>query len=271
MAGFAWACKTLLCQMSRRLLNRCRTCAKTDVRENKVLIGIGAVCYKVKLRVDCFQRRDHRLEMIVPASISRFLILAFAFTLTGTMASASPIYYTMTATATGTLGTTAFTGAAITVTSVADTSGAFVASGTAPNLNWENIALSSTITIAGIGLETFTHQTFWVDPNDSGDIIFGDVDGSGFAGGILGFTQLFVGLETYNLQSTFGPLSSTFDFETGAFNAFRNIQTSGGLLSLVATNDTFTAVTTPEPASLMLEGLGLMGLLALRRARQPTN
>jgi hypothetical protein len=201
------------------------------------------------------------------SSISRLQLLIFAFTLTGTVVSAEPIYYTMTATATGTLGATAFSGAAITVTSVADTSGAFVASGTAPALNWENIASSSTITIAGIGTETFTDQTFWVDPNGAGDIIFGDVDdGAGFFGGILGLTRLFVGLETYNLQSALGPVSSPFDFETGAFNAFQNIQTNGGLLSLVATNDTFTA-TTPEPSYFLLCGLGLVGLLALRRTQ----
>ncbi len=206
------------------------------------------------------------------SSISRLLLLIFAVTLTGTAIYAEPIYYTMTATATGTLGATAFNGAAITVTSVADTSGAFVASGTAPDLNWENIASSSTITIAGIGTETFTDQTFWVDPNGAGDIIFGDVDdGIGFFGGNLGLTRLFVGLETYNLQSAFGPVSSPFDFETGAFNAFQNIQTSGGLLSLVAINDTFTAVTTPEPSYFLLCSLGLVGLLALRRTRQKTN
>jgi hypothetical protein len=205
----------------------------------------------------------------MPLLISRLLLLVFAFALTGTAVSAGPIVYTMTATATGTLGTTAFTGAAITVTSVADTSGAFVASGTTPDLNWQNNAFSSTIAIAGIGTETFTDQTFWVDPNGAGDIIFGDVDdGGGFFGGILGLTQLFVGLETYNLQSAFGPVSFAFDFETGAFNAFQNIHTSGGLLSLVATNDTFTAASTPEPASFLLGGLGLVGLPALRRARR---
>jgi len=202
------------------------------------------------------------------SSISHLLLLVFAFMLIGTTVFAEPISYTMTATATGTLGATAFNDAAITVTSLADTSGAFVVSGTAPDLNWENIASSSTITIAGIGTETFTDQTFWVDPNGSGDIIFGDVDDtSGFFGGNLGLTQVLSGLETYNLQSAFGPISSPFDFESVAFNAFQNIQTSGGLLSLVASNDTFTA--TPEPSYFVLSGLALVGLLA-RRFRSNT-
>jgi len=203
------------------------------------------------------------------SSTSRVLPLALAFMLAGTAVSAGPITYTMTATATGTLGSTAFTGAAITVTSVADTSGAFVASGTFPDLNWENIAFSSTIAIAGIGTETFTDQTFWLDPNGAGDIIFGDIDSSSpsFGGGILGLTHLFVGLETYNLQSAFGPVSSPFDFETGAFNAFQNIHTSGGVLSLVARNDTFTA-TTPEPAPFLFVALGMLGLLTISRVRR---
>jgi hypothetical protein len=183
------------------------------------------------------------------------------------VASAVPIYYTMTSTVTGTLGATPFTAAAITVTSVADTSGAFVASTNGPDDNWENIAFSSTIAIAGLGTYTFTDQTYWIDPNGAGDIIFGDVDApGGFFSGILGLTQLFVGLETYNLQSALGPISSPFDFEVTAFNNFHNIQTSGGVLNVsAASNDTFTAIT-PEPASFLLAGLGL-ALLALRRAR----
>jgi hypothetical protein len=201
-------------------------------------------------------------RFIMRSSISLVLPLALTFMLAGTAVSAGPITYTMTATATGTLGSATFTGAAITVTSSADTTGAFVASGTVPDLNWENIAFSSTIAIAGIGTETFTDQTFWLDPNGAGDIIFGP-----FFGGILGLTHLFVGLETYNLQSAFGPVSSPFDFETGAFNAFQNIHTSGGLLSLVASNDTFTA-TTPEPSSFLFAGLGMLGLLTVSRVRR---
>jgi hypothetical protein len=205
-----------------------------------------------------------RKEVLMHSSLK----LALALTLAGTVASAVPIYYTMTSTATGTLGSTAFTNAAITVASVADTTGAFVASGTLPDLNWENIAFSSTISIAGLGTYTFTDETYWIDPNGAGDIIFGDVDApGGFFSGILGFTQLFVGLETYNLQTAFGPVSGAFDFETGAFNNFHNIETSGGILNVSsASNDTFTAIT-PEPASFLFAGLGLAGLLALRRLR----
>jgi hypothetical protein len=203
------------------------------------------------------------------SSKSRILPLAFAVTLAGSAASAGPITYTMTATATGILGHTAFTGAAITVTSVADTTGAFVASMNGPDNNWENIAFSSTIAIAGIGIETFTDQTFWIDPNGSGDIVFGDVDSTSPAyAGILGFTHLGVGLETYNLQSAFGPVSSPFDFETQVFNGFLGIQTSGGVLSLQASNDTFTATTTPEPASFLFAGLGMLGLLTIARVRR---
>jgi hypothetical protein len=207
-------------------------------------------------------------------SLSRFsesltcsvLPLAFVFTLAGSAGSANPIFYTMTTTGTGTFGATAFTNAAITVTSVADTDDVFVASMNGPDANFQVNAFSSTISIAGFATATFTDQTFWVDPNGAGDIIFGDVDATGgFFGGILGLTKLFVGLETYDLKSSFGPVFSPFDFETSAFNNFQNIKTSGGAISLVAMNDTFTAVeSTPEPASFLIAGLGLLGLLAVR-------
>jgi hypothetical protein len=195
------------------------------------------------------------------------LIRRLLMFVSGCVAFANPITYTMTTTGTGTFGGAAFSGAAITVTSTADTSSVFVASGTPPDLNYEVIATLSTISIAGFATATFTDQTFWVDPNGSGDIIFGDVDNpSGFFGGILGLTVVVSGLQTYNLQSSFGPISSAFDFESNAFNAFQNIHTSGGMLSLTAANDTFTAVeVTPEPASFLIAALGVFGLLALRR------
>jgi hypothetical protein len=157
--------------------------------------------------------------------ISALLRSAFAVLIVTSPVIAIPITYTMTATASGTLAGAAFTNAAITITSLADTSQVFVAGATSPNLNYEIIAANSSISIAGLSAATFTDQTFWEDPNGAGDIIFGDV----LTGkGILGFTKLFVGLESYNLASSFGPVSSPFDFETSVFNNFQNIPTSKG-------------------------------------------
>lgn len=180
---------------------------------------------------------------------------------------AAPITYTFTTTGTGTFGGTPFADAAITVTSTADTNGV-LSYPAGPNLVFENFPTSTTLNVAGFGSATFTDPTFWEDPNGAGDIIFGIVTGAtGLAPctdcqGLLGITVLFQGLESYNLETSFGPISSPFDFETRAFNAFQNISTSEGTLSLVAGTDTFTAVAaSPEPASLWLAGLGLVGLL----------
>ncbi len=192
------------------------------------------------------------------------LRLAFATVFVAGGVLATPITYTMTATASGNLAGTSFTNAAITVTSLADTGNVFVAGGVFPNLNYEVVAATSTISIAGFPTATFTDPMFWLDPNGAGDIIFGDFAAGN---GILGFTKLFAGLETYNLRSSFGPIFSPFDFETSVFNNFVNIPTNEGNLSLVANNDTFTA--SPEPASVLLADLGALGMLAVRCATRP--
>jgi hypothetical protein len=155
----------------------------------------------------------------------------------------------------------AFTNAAIRVTSVADTNDVFVF-GTIPNLIYEVLPASSSISITGIGIAMFTDQMFWEDPNGAGDIIFGDA-GAGHP--ILGFTRLFSGLESYDLKSSFGPVSSSVDFVTMFFDGFYNIPTGIGSLSLTASNDTFTAVVTTEPTSFLLAGFALLGFQATRR------
>jgi hypothetical protein len=217
-----------------------------------------------------------RISRTTLAANSRLALLSLVFGAATSLCSASPITYTMTATASGTLAGTAFTNAAITVTSVADTSQVFTTPPfPPPDTVYDVFPASSSISIAGFAPATFTDQTFWEDPNGSGDIIFGiaGVEGPGFAfcspcDGILGFVNFFTSpsLASYDLESSFGPVSlgtGAFDFEIEAFNAFQNIPTSEGSLSLnVASNDTFTAVAaTPEPASFLLAGLGLLGVL----------
>jgi hypothetical protein len=95
-----------------------------------------------------------------------------------------------------------------------------------------------------------------VDPEGSGDIIFDDANTE-----IPGFTQPFAGLETDQLQNSIGPIMGGFPFIPNIFENFSNIPTSQGLLTITLTsNNVFTAVVTPEPASplLALTGLGAM-------------
>jgi hypothetical protein len=206
---------------------------------------------------------------------TRLLQVVFVATLMGNVAHAAQITFTMTANVTGTLGSTPFTDALVTITSVADTSNVFVAGGTSPDFFYELNAISSTVSIAGVTTPgspaTFTGTTFWEDPNGSGDIIFGDASGgSGFgcvsAGcPILGFVNF--SLTFYQFATSIGPESGN-DFPVAVFNAFENIPTSAGLLSIpqsansaevnnTVTQDfmeTFTAVAVPEPTPFVLLG-----------------
>ena len=205
--------------------------------------------------------------------VKRLFQLALTAALGLTAAVGGPITFNMTTTATGTLNGTGFTAALLTVTSLADTSLVTV-SGPSPDQDYELIAGFSTVSIAGFGAPvTFTDLMFWEDPNSSGDIIFGDIArGSGIGNAILGFTNPVPGsgLLTYNLQSSFGPAFGGFDFGVSAFHNFNNIPTSGGLLSVTAASGdvfvaTATPVATPEPASFLVAGLGMLGSFAVQR------
>ncbi len=148
----------------------------------------------------------------------------------------NPITYILSTTGTGSIGSTNFSNTPITITSVADTSNVFV---TSPGI-YTVIPESSTLNIAGLPSIAFTDPMFWDDPTGSGDIGFGD-DVAPFDHA-LGFTKLFSGLESYNLQSSFGPVFSSLDFSS-FLGAFQNVPTSAGPLHLTAADDTFEAVT----------------------------
>ncbi len=113
--------------------------------------------------------------------------LALLLLLPGSAAFCGPIMFTFQGTATGIMGTTRFTAASYTVTSFADTT----AVNLVPGDTYEVTTISSTISIAGLPIATFTDPMYWSDPQGAGDIIFGDQSiGSGFFPGILGITVI---------------------------------------------------------------------------------
>jgi len=193
--------------------------------------------------------------------MKRVLRVVACYVFAATVALSVPITFTITGTATGTLGSTSFNNASFTVMSLADTSLVSLVGSI-----YTVTATSSSISIAGQPVATFTDPTYWSDPQGAGDIIFGDlIRNPGLFPGILGITVLFQGLESYNLQSSFGPIFSPLDFPSSIFHTFANIPTSQGALSLVASNETFTA-SVPEPTCIVPLFLAFTTFAAVRRS-----
>jgi hypothetical protein len=185
--------------------------------------------------------------------------LGWLVVLATNVACCSPIIFTFTGTATGTVGATAFTNATFTVSSLADTSQVTLSAST-----YQVQANSTSLSITGFAPISFIGSTYWGSPQGSSDIIFSNVPVSG-TNGLLGITK--VELLTYDLKSAIGPLFSGLDFESAVFHNFQNIPTSQGALTLVAANDTFTATVVPEPVSGLLGGTGLAWVLLCLRCR----
>lgn len=178
------------------------------------------------------------------------------------VAFSNPITLTFSGLATGTLGSTSFTDAPFTVTSDGDTGSVFVTSGSIEELP----AIGATIDIDGFLPASFTDPSVWADPQGSGDIEFMDAT---LNTPILAFTQLFQGLETYQFQSSIGPITGGFPFIPNIFDNFENIPTSEGLLSVTLTSENvFSAiVATAEPASPWLALAGLCAVVLFGRLR----
>ena len=153
--------------------------------------------------------------------------------------AAAPITYTEQAVATGSLGGTGFSDAAVALTFVGDTSNVFLDSGI-----WRNEIGTATVTVTGIGTATFTESMEVFD--NGGAMAVGVANPS--ASALDTFNPL---LSAYDLQSAIGPLSGqsfirpdiTFSTNLGGFN----LQIAG--------DSTFTATTVPEPSSLAMASL----------------
>jgi hypothetical protein len=174
----------------------------------------------------------------------------------GGSARAVPIFYTESVTGSGTLGSSTFTNALVTMTFSGVTANVVNPSSGI----FQNQVGTGTFSVAGLGSGTFTDQIGAV------------VNQSSPGGGLSDFTTdrlmlwtLDAAFTTYNLTTSFGPISDTAEINPVG-TVFATSLGNLGFTS-VSGNSTFTASTSavPEPAGAVLVSAGLLGLAILRR------
>ncbi len=205
----------------------------------------------------------------------RLGFLVIACSISSIQVQAGPITYTITTTATGTLGASPFTNAAVNLTLTGSTSA--VAFGPSPLNDFLTDPGTATINIAGLGSATLTGSieilsSFNTLFNGSSAVVIGEknnVAGTDVSGILWTFSPALFG---YNLQSALGPISGTGSVANGG-PADGFFTTTAGNLQFAAGqgrgagSSTFTAGTVPEPASWILMLGGVAALVAVRRLR----
>lgn len=173
-------------------------------------------------------------------------------------ARAESVTYTVSDTASGSIGAQTFTNQVITVTFVGDTTN--ISGNPGFYTNTPGVA---TINISGLGTFTFTGSTEFFD--NQGEEAAGIADTS--VGSILDtYNSAFA---TYTGSTSIGPLSGSV-FYSSAYD----FNTSGGILNLSSARSTSTltaivgAAPTPEPSSFALLGSTLLGAAGLFRRRK---
>ena len=205
-------------------------------------------------------------------SMTRVVFMILAAALFCSFTQASPIGYSLTTTASGTLGGTSFTNALVTVTLTGDT--ANVTPGPVPFADVLENPGSATVSVSGFSTATFTDSIVIVSTlNDVA--IFGVpavliLDNTTGTGILVQTGSIF---STYDLRGPLGPLSGSGGVASGSQVTPIFPTTAGNLTWAIGQpsgTSTFTAFATPEPGTLVFLGSGLAGVFARRRYKRLT-
>jgi hypothetical protein len=188
------------------------------------------------------------------------LLAALAFVSSGVAAKAESITFTVTDTASGSIGVQTFTNQNITVTFTGDT----------PNVAYSNVDYyyiapgTTTVQIGSLGTFTFTDPTRFFDNQIS------SIAGIGLSSGHSILDTGNAAFASYADTTSIGPLSGTSYSSTSfLFN------TSSGPLDFTSVGATSTltaslgapAAATPEPSSIALLATGILGFAGVIRRR----
>lgn len=169
---------------------------------------------------------------------------------------ATPITYTDSGIASGTIGKQSFTNSLVVFTFVGDTSNI-----TNDGFLFLNNLGLSTVQIDGVGIASFTSSTFGVadQPSFPGAAFYDAATSFAFGTGSAVFS-------TYGLDTALGPITGSFITNGASIGEATNF---GSLFITSAGNTTFQAITSPipEPSTLALLGTGVLGVLGAVRRR----
>jgi hypothetical protein len=185
-------------------------------------------------------------------------LVALVLGVTARAANATPITYTESGVATGSLDGVAFRDALVTITLTGDTTGATGGPGFFTN------AGPATVNVAGFSPATLLGSIIVFDNTSTPGAGIEDLT----AGGDILDTLLDPAFATYGLTTSLGPITGPAAFNPGKVFS----TTSGNFIITAVTTSTFTAVTAaptpvPEPTSLLLLGTGVVGAALRRRKR----
>lgn len=217
-------------------------------------------------------------QIVAFAAPMIFAILSFA-----SNAHATPITYELSGTASGKIGATTFTDAAVDLIGVGDTAGITSLFG---GVIFGNPFTAFTVTIGGVGTATITDQSaIWAIPAPSGlvpqpAIIFGREDRVGGVPVLDSITGIGIvasaGLAGYEDGAPVPPITDLGGIGfpgCGGIGEDPCIHTTLGLLSFDSNpfpptgEATFAAEPVPEPTTLFLLGGGLAALAGRSRTR----